>query len=487
MKIRFSRFAWRSFKSIAHALVGALAVLVVVLVVYLQGRPDLEVWHLANLDEEFRTGEGVGTFTDYLALEDRLFAQLDDLVYGATKEDTEYRINRYDRGSLSDPERWPTNWNRSYELPREAPEAGVLLLHGLSDSPYSLRALGERLHGLDASVIGLRVPGHGTAPSGLVEIQWEDMASAVSLAVVHLREQIGDRPLHIVGYSNGAALAVHYALTSLEDHSLPKVQRLVLISPAIGVTKVAALAIWQSRIGHLLGLEKLAWNSILPEYDPFKYGSFAINAGDLEYRLTGEIQDRFDALERTGALDRFPRVLAFQSVVDATVSAPALVDGLLGRLPGRGHELVLFDINRTAAIEPILKRNPAADIAALLGDPNRAFKLSLVTNEGTPGQQLEVRIKPPGDASVESRDLGLSWPRDVYSLTHVALPFSGRDPVYGGAGAAESPGIHLGGLALRGERGVLQIPASDMLRLRWNPFYPYLEWRALRFLGLGGR
>jgi hypothetical protein len=39
-------------------------------------------------------------------------------------------------------------------------------------------------------------------------------------------------------------------------------------------------------------------------------------------------------------------------------------------------------------------------------------------------------------------------------------------------------------MALRGERGVLQTSAADMLRLRWNPFYPYMERRLLEFLHL---
>jgi alpha-beta hydrolase superfamily lysophospholipase len=486
MKFRLTRFGWRLLKTVAHALAGALVALLIVLIIYLQGRPDLEVWHLANLDQEFRMGSGVETLADYLALEDRLFAQLDELVYGSAEQETEYLINRYDQGSLSDPGRWSTNWNRSFELAREAPDAGILLLHGMSDSPYSLRALGERLHSVGASVVGLRLPGHGTAPSGLVDVHWQDMAAAVRMAVAHLRQRIGTQPLYVVGYSNGAALAVHYALSTLEDESLPKVERLVLISPAIGVTRVAALAVWQSRIGHLLGLEKLAWNSILPEYDPFKYGSFAVNAGDMVYRLTSEIQHRFDALEDTGVLDRFPPVLAFQSVVDATVSAPALVQGLFDRLPAGGHELVLFDINREAEIEPILKGDPTADIAALLDNPDRAFKLSLVSNRQTGDRRVKVHMQPPGDAPAEWQDLGISWPEDLYSLAHVALPFSGRDPVYGGVGTEKGPGIHLGDLALRGERGVLRISASEMLRLRWNPFYPYVEWRVLDFFGLRG-
>ncbi len=268
----------------------------------------------------------VASFEEYLALEDRLFAQLDELVYAQTGPVGDDLVNRYKRGSLSDPERWSPNWNRSYEMPVETPRASVLLLHGLSDSPYSLRSLAQRLHNAGVHTLGLRIPGHGTAPSGLVNVSWQDMAAAVRLAMHHLAEQNGDRPIHIVGYSNGAALAVQYALSTLDDPALPRVDSLVLLSPEIGVTPAAAMAIWQARLGRLLGLEKLAWNDILPEYDPFKYGSFAVNAGDVSYRLTTEIQRQIGALQESGKLDDMPPVLAFSSVVDSTVLAPALVE-----------------------------------------------------------------------------------------------------------------------------------------------------------------
>ena len=74
-----------------------------------------------------------------------------------------------------------------------------------------------------------------------------------------------------------------------------------------------------------------------------------------------------DELGGTGALERFPRLLAFSSVVDATVSTPALVEGLFERLPAGDHELVLFDINRMAEIEPIMRSDPIGEIQALLG------------------------------------------------------------------------------------------------------------------------
>lgn len=78
----------------------------------------------------------------------------------------------------------------------------------------------------------------------------------------------------------------------------------------------------------------------------------------------------------------------------------------------------------------------------------------------------------------------LAWPENVYSLFHVALPFPPNDGLYGGVHAEQSPGARLGHIAMRGERGVLWISASDMLRQRWNPSYPYLEERVLEFLGL---
>jgi hypothetical protein len=308
------------------------------------------------------------------------------------------------------------------------------------------------------------------------------MAAAVELGMRHLHTKLADRPLYIVGYSNGGALAVHYALAALEDDSLPKARGLVLLSPEIGITKLAALAVWQERLGHLLGMGKLAWNSILPEYDPFKYGSFALNAGKQAYQLTREIQNLISRLGPTGSLERFPPLLAFQSVLDATVTASALVHGLFERLPPGGHELVIFDINRFAAIEPVLKTNPSTWIEGVFRDRAVEFTVTLVTNENAASQEVVARRLEPGAREATVSPLGLSWPRYVYSLSHVALPFRPDDPLYGGPDAGKSPGISLGNVALRGERGALRIGAADLLRLRWNPFHPYMERRVLEFV-----
>lgn len=471
-------------KYIAAALAGCVVALIVAVVVILNGRPDLSVWHLADLDEEYTAKSDVSDFAGYLALEERLFRQLDSEVYAKVPTGTANALNRFSRQSLSDPGRWPSNWNRTFELRNDSPRAGVLLLHGLSDSPYSLRALGESLHQQGANVVGLRIPGHGTAPSGLVEARWRDMAAAVRIAMRHVSDAADGAPLFVVGYSNGGALAIEYALDALQDDALPQLSGIVLLSPEIGISATAAFAVWQGRLGHFLGLDKLAWNALLPEIDPFKYGSFAINAGDLAYRITRHIQNQLSELQRSGALEEMPPILAFQSSVDATVTASALVENLFSRLAPAGHELVLFDINRRTEIESVLKLDPATIFGPLLENEDRGFDLTVIANENGESLRAFATTTNAGEDTPSTRRYVGDWPADIYSLSHVALPIRPDDAVYGGPAALESPGIQLGNLAFRGERGVLQISGTDAMRLRWNPFFGYVEARTLAFMQL---
>ncbi len=471
-----------SFRVSLHVLSGGIITILVLAVVYLNNQPDLKIWHTVKLDTEFTISSPVENFADYQALEERLFAQLKERIYDRIKPEDQYSINRYYQGSRSDPDQWSPNWNHSFELSTDTAVAGVLLLHGMSDSPYSLHNLGTRLHEEGAHVVGLRIPGHGTIPSGLVHVRWQDMAAAVKLAVKHLHEQVGDKPVYIVGYSNGGALALHYVLSVIEDPTLPPIKKLVLISPEIGVTKVAALAVWQERIGQILGLAKLKWNDVLPEYDPFKYNSFAINAGDQAYRLTIENRKRLDALAEAEKLNQLPPILAFQSALDATVSARALVLELFEKLPDGGHELVAFDINRIPIVEQLLKSDPKKNIDSIINNTNNRFIFSLVTNDNENSEQVVVRTRKPGQTEITQTDINLSWPDDIFSLGHIALPFPAQDPLYGSGQSKDASALQLGSLTVRGETGMLLVPASDMLRIHWNPFYPYLEQRVLNHI-----
>lgn len=480
--------ASRILRTISSLAAGGFITVLVIGIYSLNARPDLSIWHTIDLKGDYTADSDVDSFEDYLALEERLFQELQTKVYQVTEPGGPHVLNRYRTGSPADPGTQKINWNRTFEQPAlTAPTAGVLLLHGMSDSPYSMRSLGEAIHGNGAYVIGLRLPGHGTLPSGLTSFEWEDMAAAVELAMRHLKEKIGDRPLYIVGYSNGGALAVHYALESLLDESLPPPKGIVLLSPSIGVSPMAAFAVWQSRLGAVLGLDKLAWKSILPEYDPYKYVSFAINAGHQVYRLTNEISRDLDRLSGTGKLEHFPPVLAFQSVVDATVSTPALIEGLFAKLPSDRNELVLFDFNRVGIIESLIQNDPKEKLTSLVKSTDKPFSISLLCNRDNTDLSMEIRYYPKERTGSVVSDPGLSWPEGIYSLSHVALPFPPDDPLYGnGLGLDKRGAVYqIGNINLRGEKDVLPISPVDQLRLRWNPFYSYLQKRVLAFTGEG--
>jgi pimeloyl-ACP methyl ester carboxylesterase len=441
----------------------------------------LKPWHRAKLTEEFNAGMNneVRSFTEYLQLEDRLFEQLEKEVYAEAGTGSEHDINRYSPGSLSDPQHRKPNWNRSFELAAAAPRGGVLLLHGMSDSPYSLMALGENLNQRGYWVIGLRLPAHGTAPSGLKTIRWQDMAAAVHLAMKHLSSRTEGKPIHIVGYSTGAALALDFTMNVLDGNDSPMPASLVLISPAIGLHPTAGLAGFMDLLGHLPGFGGLSWLSILPEFDPYKYNSFATNAGTQVYRLTRSVSNRMAAKAKSGPIRDFPPVLVFKSQVDATVSVNAVVDRLLKRLGPDGHELVLFDINQLAAKTPLLVSDPRPLSNLLMADDTLPFTVTLVTNENPDSRSVVARSKKPFSNEESITPLGLDWPQGYISLSHVALPFPPDDPLYGMHDPQDPKHIFLGQQPIQGEKGMLALSTDWLLRVRHNPFYGYLEKRAV--------
>lgn len=474
----------RNSRCLVWGLFGAIWA-AVILTVGGCGGSSLEPWHTEKLTAEFtaRKVDEVRTFDDYRHLEDKLFAQLEEQVYRRIGSGPAYALVRYSAGSSADPQTRSPNWNRSFELTSDSPAGGALLLHGMSDSPYSLRALGAALNRRGYWVVGLRLPGHGTAPSGLLHVKWEDMAASVRLSMEHLASKLGQKPIHIVGYSTGAPLALNYTLDALEGKASPLPASLVLISPAVGLHPAARLAGLKDGLSMVPGLTRLAWLSITPEFDPYKYNSFATNAGTQVDRLTRHVSRRMADGGQPGPIRGFPPTLVFKSAIDATVSAGAVIDSFLKHLGADGHELVLFDINRFAAKNTLLIDDPGLLSDRLMAEGNLPFIFTLVTNENPQSRQVIARRKAPfSTVAPETKRLDLSWPAEVISLSHVALPIPPDDPLYGERLPEDDKVLFLGQMAIRGERGLLKISSDWLLRLRYNPFYDFLESRTLGWL-----
>jgi len=313
-------------------------------------------------------------------------------------------------------------------------------------------------------------------PGGLSRVDWAQWLAATRLAVREARRAAGtDVPLQLVGFSNGGALAMKYTLDSLDDPSLARPSRVVLISPMIGVTSFARFAGYAGWPAIFPAFAKTAWLNLMPEFNPFKYNSFPVNAARQSYLLTHVLQQQIIQDERSGKLTQLPPVLAFQSVVDSTVSTRAVVTALFNQLPANGSQLVLIDINRSAYVGPLLR--PASDTAVerLLPAAPRRYQTTVITNV-SPGQAATVaQVTQAGQAEGVTTPLGLDYPSEFYSLSHVALPFPTDDSLYGRT--PQGPvqfGIRLGTLAARGESGALVVSMDQLMRVSANPFYPYL-------------
>ncbi len=475
---------------ILYATIGAVLAAVAGFVwLGVSGKPELKPWHTASLHEEFTRAdsERITTLDAYRKLEERLFAELKSEVYQRTGPSDRLQLNRYSAGSRVDPTAFPENFNRTFELETDAPRAGVILIHGLTDSPYVFRALASRLHERGCWVVALRLPGHGTAPSALTHIDWRDWAAALRMATTDLRKRLpAQTPLYLVGFSTGAALAVEYSLARLEGEQLPGADALVLLSPAIGVDPLAWLAVWQERASMLPGLGKLAWLDLIPEYDPYKYNSFPVRAGREIYTLTQVIDERLTRLAAHGPVRGFPRTLVFQSLVDATVSPPAVARVFLGRLAGEGHELVIFDVNRRADAEAFLRPGVRSATEQLLAAGDLPFGVTLITNENATSSELVALRRPLHGSVAAGVPIGLSWPPGMFSLSHTALPIAPDDPIYGSERPDTVSTVYLGRLELLGEQGLLTVPTNALVRLRFNPFFADEERRIEQFLGVSG-
>jgi alpha-beta hydrolase superfamily lysophospholipase len=440
---------------------------------------SLRPWHRNVLSGDFRADTGdCRTLGDYLRKEDRLFAELADFLRERPAADASDRWSRYNAGGPNDPDGFEPNWNRTFERIPDTVRGRALLLHGLTDSPYSLRWIAADLLQEGIHVLALRLPGHGTLPTGITATDWEDWLGAVTLAADYLRSLPGGHPLFMVGYSNGGALALKFTLEELARGDEPLPDQLILVSPAIAVSPFGAMADWHKAISFLPWFEKFRWLEIEPEYDPFKYNSFPKHAGRQTYRLTQAVQRDLAAMGAADRLGRFPPILTIQSVADSTVDAWAVIRSLYDRLPGEGNELVLFDINRLAQARTFLKSDHHDALTRLIhAGSERTYRLTIVTNRVKDDLGVEARSWGPADMRPVAVPLGLDWPEGVYSLSHVAVPIAPEDRLYGRGDSRGPSPLSLGRLEPRGEMGLLRVSVERLMRLRYNPFYPYLRQR----------
>ena len=443
------------------------------------GGPPLQPWH-TFVPQELRADQlDAADWLRYLAKENEIMASVRAEVSQKLAPDQRVPINRYFEASPVYPARFAHDWNRSYVMePDGKPLGVVVLLHGLTDSPYSLRHIARRYRDQGYVAIGIRLPAHGTVPAGLTDVRWEDWMAATRLAVREARRRVpAPAPLHLAGFSNGGALAMKYSLDALDNPQLPRADRIVLFTPMIGITRFARFAGLASLPALLPPFANAAWLSVVTEFNPFKYNSFPVNGARQSFRLTDALQAQIQRMARARQLGALPPVLTFQSVIDFTVSTPAILTALYANLPDNGSEIVLFDVNRTLKFAPLLRPSSYVAIDRLTPAEPATYRFTAIANANDDSETTVERSIAPGQLESAVRPLSLPYPPGIFSLSHLAIPIPMDDPLYGmhpDPKTKDDYGYNLGAMDARGERGALIVDQDFLTRLSSNPFFPYL-------------
>ncbi|HEY1762785.1 MAG TPA: alpha/beta fold hydrolase [Acidimicrobiales bacterium] len=103
--------------------------------------------------------------------------------------------------------------------------SGVLVLHGFTGNPSSMRPIAERLAAAGYSVELPRLPGHGTTVEDMMTTTWADWSKTAEQAYDELSERC--EGVAVVGLSMGGGLAAYLA------EERPSLAGCVLINPLV--------------------------------------------------------------------------------------------------------------------------------------------------------------------------------------------------------------------------------------------------------------
>lgn len=166
-----------------------------------------------------------------------------------------------------------------FELKQNNQKRAILLIHGLTDSPFTFHYLAKDLFQQGYSVRTLLLPGHATAPSDLQYVTLKDWQDTVEYAITRTAKDF--EQFAILGYSTGAALAIAH----VAQHAPSNLKGLALISPASEPhNKHGWLAKWIAKIPFFNWVDKDA------DLDFAKYESFPWQAAALANDAMAELK-----------------------------------------------------------------------------------------------------------------------------------------------------------------------------------------------------
>lgn len=160
------------------------------------------------------------------------------------------------------------NAPRQY-VPAKPAKIGILLVHGLFDSPHMMLSLFNHFKAHDYLVRSILLPGHGTVPGDLLSVSYHAWISAIEYGINSLLEEV--EQVFIVGFSMGGLLSLSASYEY--DH----IAGVILIAPALKIRNpFVVLSEWYEWLSRLISGFK--WAAKGKDDDYAKYQSHTANA-----------------------------------------------------------------------------------------------------------------------------------------------------------------------------------------------------------------
>ncbi|WP_304183309.1 alpha/beta hydrolase [Pseudoalteromonas prydzensis] len=320
-----------------------------------------------------------------------------------------------------------------FELRQNNARKAVLLIHGLTDSPFTFHDLAEIYFEQGYNVRTLLLPGHGTAADALSRVTAKQWQQAVNYAIARTSKDFDQ--VILGGYSTGATLLVNYLAV---QPSNPKITALMLFSPATAPhNKNGWLAKWIDYIPFVNWIDKDA------DIDFAKYESFPFNAAAAADDAMSNIT-LHKLMQRP--LPNLP-IFSVMSDVDTTIDTRASLQ-LLSTL----HDATARPANRL-------------DTLIYYGDKNT------ITSDF------------PADYIILNPQCKNTACKKIHGISHIAVVNSPNNPHYGAQGHYRNCGSYLDDDALYahckttkkpniGERTAENVAAfATLQRLTYNPYF----------------
>lgn len=277
--------------------------------------------------------------------------------------------------------------NSPFELrPRKPPDKkkGILLVHGLGDSPYSFVDIAPRLAQEGYLVRGILLPGHGSRPADLINISMADWYAAVDHHANLLASEVDE--LWLGGFSTGANLITSWSLKNEN-----RTKGLLLFSP--GFKPRSELVGLSPALSYLKD-----WADVEISRNTARYDSLAVNGAGEYYKTSKEVRSLLEEYKV-----EIPALIAI-SEDDSVINAKAILTLFEQRFTHPDSQLVWYgpqprsDDSRVTVMDsyiPELNISNFSHMSALFAPENSYYGASGSYRMCDNGQTLQAQEQCP--------------------------------------------------------------------------------------------